>query len=154
MINDSHEILKQFLQITREYGSCEAFFIMGRSLGSVSAIELAHHEDLRGLIIESGLAYSGRQLIAHLISSGHPIWNENWEFHGKVRVRSISIPTLIIHGEKDNLVPIEEARELYNNSIAKDKRLEVIPNADHNSLLKEGKNQYFGAIERFVNAYS
>jgi len=65
-------------------------------------------------------------------------------------MRSISKPTLIIHAEHDSLVPLEEGKELYNNSAAKYKRLVIIPDADHNDLMIVGKKKYFKAIEEFV----
>jgi hypothetical protein len=141
-------------KVAEEYGSRKGPFIMGRSLGGLSAIELAYHHDIRGLIIECGSANSNRQFIRPYVSSNHPIWNDDWKFHSKVRLRSVFKPTLIIHGERDSLIPVEEARELYDNSGAKDKRLEIIPYGDHDNLMTVGREQYFNAIERFVRTYS
>ena len=50
-------------------------------------------------------------------------------------------------------MPLEEGKELYKNSAAKDKRFLIIPNADHNDLLIVGKKQYFETIEEFVKIY-
>jgi hypothetical protein len=69
-------------------------------------------------------------------------------------LRSISKPTLIIHGEQDSLIPVDEGKELYENSAAKDKRLVIIPNADHGDLFIVGKEQYYKAIREFVKNYS
>ena len=44
MIKDSHVIFEEFRKIAYEYGSANIPFIMGRSLGSLSAIELALHD--------------------------------------------------------------------------------------------------------------
>lgn len=41
-----------------------------------------------------------------------------------------------------------------SNKKAKDKRLVIIPNADHNDLMIVGKKQYFKAIKEFVETYS
>jgi hypothetical protein len=71
-------------------------------------------------------------------------------FLNKVKLRSILKPTLIIHGEKDSLIPVEEGKELYENSAAKDKMLVIIPNADHNDLFTVGKEQYYNSIKEFV----
>jgi len=51
-------------------------------------------------------------------------------------------------------VPVQEAEELYQNSAAEDKTILIIPNADHNSLIALGQDQYFQAIETFVKAHS
>ncbi len=156
MIKDSHQIFKEFSRIVEEYGSKKSLFVMGRSLGSIPAIEIAHHyrNDVQGLIIESGSANNFRHFFSSLIPSNHPIWSDDSKFLNKVKLRSISKPTLIIHAEYDTLVPLEEGKELHNNSAAKDKRFLTIPNAEHNDLMIVGKKQYFKAIEEFVKTYS
>ena len=155
MIKDAHPIFKQFTEIVEEYGARKSLFVMGRSLGSIPAIEVAYHyqNDVQGLIIESGSANNFRHFFSSIIPSNHPIWSDDNKFLNKVKMRSISKPTLIIHAEYDTLVPLEEGKELYNNSAAKDKRLVIIPNASHNDLMIVGKEQYFSAIEEFVKTY-
>jgi len=44
--------------------------------------------------------------------------------------RSIDCPVLILHGAADEIVPVEEARELYA-CLANSKRLSILPGADH-----------------------
>jgi len=102
---------------------------------------------------ESGPANNLRQYIRHLVPSDHPIWNDDFSLLNKVRLRSISTPTLIIHGEYDTGVPLKEGKELYENSAAKNKKLVIVPNADHNDLMIVGKKQYFEAIEEFVRKH-
>ena len=155
MIRDSHQIFKEFSKIVEEYGSRKSLFVMGRSLGSIPAIEVVYHyqNHVQGLIIESGSANNFRYLFSSLIPPNHPIWSDDSKFLNKVKLRTISKPTLIIHAEYDTLVPLEEGKELYHNSAAKDKRFLTIPNAEHNDLMIVGKKQYFKAIEEFVATY-
>ena len=58
MIQDSHKIFKGFSEIVQEHGSRRSLFVMGRSLGSIPAIEVVyrHQNDVQGLIIESAPA--------------------------------------------------------------------------------------------------
>ena len=49
-------------------------------------------------------------------------------------IRKISLPTLVMHGEYDQIVPVEEGKALYDNIGAKDKRLLIIPGVDHNTI--------------------
>ena len=156
MIKDSHRIFKQFIKIVEEYGSRKSFFIMGRSLGSIPAIEVVYHyqDDVQGLIIESGSANNFRYFLGSSVLSNHPIWSDDSRFLNKVKLRSVYKPTLIIHGEYDTIVPLGEGEELYNNSGAKDKQFLVVPNADHNDLMILGKEHYFKAIEQIVKTRS
>lgn len=156
MMKDSHRIFAGFKKIVEDYGFRKSYFLMGRSLGSFSAIELAYNyqKDIRGLIVESGPANNLKQYIASIVPLDHPIWRDDSLFLNKVKLRSIYKPTLIIHGEQDSLIPVEEGRELYENSAAKDKRLVIIPNADHGDLFIVGKEQYYEAIREFVKDHS
>jgi len=44
--------------------------------------------------------------------------------------RNITCPVLILHGEADEIVPVQEAHELYA-CLANSKRLSILPGADH-----------------------
>jgi fermentation-respiration switch protein FrsA (DUF1100 family) len=120
-------------------------------MGSISALELAYHysDQIRGLIIESGFA-SVTRLIKHLGLPSGGIDLESIEKDRLAMVRKISLPSLIIHGEFDHLVPLQEARDLLDYLGAAQKELVIIPSADHNSVMFLGANQYFGAIRKFV----
>jgi hypothetical protein len=155
MMKDSHRVFEGFKKIVGDYGFRKSFFVMGRSLGSLSAIELAcnYQGDLQGLIVESGPSNNLKQYVSSMVPLNHPIWRDDSKFLNKVKLRSIFKPTLIIHGEQDSLIPVDEARELYENSGAKEKRLVIIPSADHGDLFMVGKEQYFKAIREFVEDY-
>jgi len=156
MINDAHVVFKVFGKIMEREGWRKALFLMGRSLGSMPAIELAFHyaDNINGLITESGWGNNFRRLWRYLQPSEiEAISDEKIAFLSKLKMRSIPTPTLIIHGEHDTLVPVREAQELYENSAAEDKTILIIPNADHNTLIALGQDQYFQTIETFVKAH-
>jgi fermentation-respiration switch protein FrsA (DUF1100 family) len=60
------------------------------------------------------------------------------------------MPTLIIHGESDTLVPLKEAEDLYNHLGTQEKELLIIPSASHNDIMFVGFKEYFEAIQRFI----
>lgn len=156
MIRDSHRIFEGFKKIVDGHGFRKSYFLMGRSLGSFSAIELAYNyqDQIQGLIVESGPANNLKQYTTSIIPPDHPIWREDSKFLNKTKLRSVFKPTLIIHGERDSLVPLDEGRELYMNSATKNKRLVIIPRADHNDLFIMGKEQYYRTIQEFIEDYS
>ena len=85
------------------------------------------------------------------ISSGFSLWDaEDRLVSNRKKITNIPIPTLIIHAEEDHIIPLYHARDLYEASGAEEKRLVIIPNADHNDLLWQGRDQYFEAILSFV----
>ena len=129
---------------------------MGRSLGSIPAVELAfnYQNDIRGLIIESGTASNFRRLWDYLgITKKEALLSEESLFLNKVKIRQVRKPTLIIHGEYDQIIPIREGEELYRNSGAQDKRFLIIPGADHNDVIMVKQSLYFDTIEKFINAH-
>jgi pimeloyl-ACP methyl ester carboxylesterase len=126
-------------------------YVMGRSLGSAAAIEVAVQtgEQLAGLIIESGFA----DTIALLTRLGAPVsgLDESQAGFGSVaKMAQVTRPTLIIHGQNDSLIPASEGEALYRHSGAADKRLVLIPGAGHNDLLLVGHTRYFEAIAAFI----
>jgi len=157
MIGDAHTIFKGFNEIIEKEGFKRSLFIMGRSLGSMPATEVAfnYQDDIRGLIIESGTANNFRRLWDYLgITKKEAILSEESLFLNKVKIRQVHKPTLIIHGEYDQIISVKEGEELYRNSGAQDKRILIIPGADHNDVMMVKQNLYFDTIEKFIKAYS
>ena len=151
LAHDAPILFRDVIEDISHLGHGDNVWIMGRSLGSISALELAYHypDKIKGLIIESGFP-SISQLIFHL---GLPlgavdlftIYEECISL-----VKKITTPTLVIHGEYDILVPLREAEDLYNNIGTVDKELIIIHGADHNDIMFTGFDEYFGAIQRFI----
>lgn len=128
------------------------WFVMGRSLGSAAALEVARAAgpEVDGLILESGFAETG-PLAKTLGGAVPPDFDEARDGMGnEEKIKGVKVPTLILHGEADRLVPAGNARTLYTNSGAAYKRLVLIPGAGHNDLLAVGADSYFKAIKELV----
>ena len=154
ILQDAHPIYERLEEVLRQGGYSEAIFIMGRSLGSAPAIELAFRapDALRGLIVESGFSDAFRLLGYIGLPMAIPTHHKKEGFPNGVRMSSIRIPTLLIHAAEDHLIPLSEAEELLRVCAAEEKRLVVIPRADHNTLMMKGRDQYFQAIEGFIKS--
>ena len=157
MLTDAHALFSGFQDVLSKEGFKANVFLMGRSLGSLPAIELAFHyqDNICGLIVESGSAHNFRRLWDYLgDSEREAMLSEDTPFLNKVKMRQISKPTLVIHGERDQILPVNEGQELYRNSGAEDKKLLIIPGADHNDVMVRDQNLYFDTIEEFVRSHS
>ena len=155
-LTDAHAIFQGFQEIIKKEGFKNSLFVMGRSVGSVPAVELAstYQDELRGLIVESGASNNFRRLWHYLgIATEDALMDEGHPFLNKVKIRQVRKPTLIIHGEYDQIISVTEGQELYVNSGAPDKELMIIPGADHNDILMVASSRYFDAIEKFVTKY-
>jgi len=126
-------------------------YVMGRSLGSAAAIEVALRagERLAGLIVESGFSDTFG-LLARLGLRVVAADEERDGFGNGVKMSQIRTPALVIHGQSDVLIPAGDGQELYRRCAASDKRLVLIPGAGHNNLMLVGVATYLAAIRAFV----
>ncbi len=151
MVRDAHHIYGAVIKelVERDYKS--DLYIMGRSLGSIPALELAYHyhESFNGLIIESGFA-SVNRLIYHLGIMDPNAYLDKIEKDCLDMIAEIKIPALIIHGEADNLVLPEEGRLVFNTLGSRDKEMVIISRAGHNDVIIRDIPKYFSAIKNLV----
>jgi pimeloyl-ACP methyl ester carboxylesterase len=139
-------------RILNENGLAPArLYVMGRSLGSAAAIEIAARADKRlaGLIIESGFANTVA-LLARLGLQVRGADEERDGFGNAAKLSRIALPVLILHGQDDVLIPASDAHELHRRCASPDKQLVLIPRAGHNDLMMVGMKTYLDAIRRFV----
>jgi alpha-beta hydrolase superfamily lysophospholipase len=151
LVQDSHAIFKEVRAELAKRNLRTDLWVMGRSLGSISALELAysHQEALKGLILESGFP-SVVRIMVHLGVPAHGTGLEKIDQACLEHLQRIFLPTLIIHGEEDWLVPLQNARDLYHHLGAEEKELLVIPSATHNDIMLVGLKEYFNALQRFI----
>ena len=67
------------------------------------------------------------------------------------KIRRVSAPLLILHGDGDELVPLAMAHRLFR-AAQEPKRLYVIPGAGHNDTFAVGGEDYFSTLKGFVQA--
>jgi pimeloyl-ACP methyl ester carboxylesterase len=151
LVKDSHAIFKTVREELLRRNLRGNLWVMGRSLGSISALELAYHHqrEIKGLIIESGFP-SVVRIMTHL---GIPALGMDFAKidEGCLKmIESIFIPSLVIHGAQDMLVPLNHAEDLYQHLGTQQKELLVIPSATHNDIMLVGLKDYFNALQRFV----
>ncbi len=155
LIDDAHLIFKALRDKILTIDPSPDLFLMGRSLGSISVLELCdNYQDLiKGLIIESGFA-SATRLIKRFEIPVPGVDLDALEASCIESIARINCPTLIIHGARDSLVPLEEGELLYQTISSKEKNFTVIPFADHNDIMFADPKLYFGSITKFVFGYA
>lgn len=151
MLEDAHAVLRLVRHNLAEQGRTGPIAVMGRSLGSVPAIELAATEEgIAGLIIESGISRTVPLLAAvGLDAAALGITEENG-FGNLEKIAKVTIPTYILHAQYDQIIPIALAEELQSVCGARGKEFQMIPGADHNNILERTGNLYYQAIARFA----
>lgn len=154
LLSDCHVLYDHVKCYLQEHGYHSTMFLMGRSLGSASVIELAsvYDKEIAGLIIESGFALT--LPLAETLGLGELLkgvsLSEEHTFNNVGKIRQVSKPTLLLHGHNDTLIPLWQAEKLHAECGARIKELQVVPGADHNSLIAVGGKYYFQAISHFI----
>jgi pimeloyl-ACP methyl ester carboxylesterase len=132
-------------------GLNDRVWVMGRSLGSISALEIARRygDDLPGIIVESGFI-SVVRVMRHLDVPVDDAAFRVIDDACKKMVAEITVPALVIHGEVDTIVPYDEGLDLFETLGSPKKDMLTVPAADHNTILFVGLKQYFEAITTFL----
>ncbi|KPJ99619.1 MAG: hypothetical protein AMJ60_04420 [Desulfobacterales bacterium SG8_35] len=156
MLEDTHRILeavKEWLSAAEHTGP---LLIMGRSLGTAAALELAssHAHEIAGLIIESGFATSLPLLMKLGVDVAGLGITEEDGFRNVRKISTFTKPTLIIHGQYDEIIPVNSAAILQAQSPARVKELQVVPGASHNTVIASAGELYFFVIKQFCNKIS
>ena len=154
--SDSHVILDHVLKHLKETKYVGPLILMGRSLGSASALELAkrHPNDFSGLIIESGFANEDPLFKLIGTTAEQVGFSKEDGFLNGEKIIEYDGPLLIIHAEQDHIIPFRQGELLYNSCPSKDKYFLKVPHANHNNILAVSFQKYFEEVEKFVKRVS
>jgi len=153
MMRDCHIIFEFVQNWLKKHNFPGPLILMGRSLGSASALELAAHykNQIDGLIIESGFAYAGPLLRLLGIDPQKIGFSEETGFHNIDKIAGFDKPVLIIHAEFDHIIPFSGGQNLYDACPAKEKTLLKIPGANHNDIFMRGMTAYMAAVAKLAD---
>ena len=120
----------------------------GRSLGAAVALEISLRRRVSSIIIEGAFTstreIAGSMPLFRLISPFLPAHYNNLQ-----KIGSVHVPKLIIHAERDEIVPFWMGRKLFE--VAKDpKDFLPVVNAGHNDTFIAGGQEYLEAIAAFA----
>ncbi len=149
MMRDCHTIFEFTCNWLKENSYTGPMIVMGRSLGSASALELAdaYRNQMDGLIVESGFAFAVPLLRMLGVPFRATDFDERQGFANLEKIRGFDKPVLIIHAQYDHIIPFSDGQALYDACGSSDKTLLRIPDADHNTLLHAGFSAYMKAVK-------
>ena len=126
----------------------EQIVLFGRSLGAAVAADLAARKAAAALILES--AFPSVEAVARFHYGGLPVhWLLGAEFRLIDLLPRLSLPKLIIHGDKDDIIPIKFGLQVYE-AAKPPKEWYVIQGADHNNTYQVGGGAYFRRLAEFI----
>jgi len=155
MVADALPIARRFHELLDADDPRGLRLVMGRSLGGYPAMEIAARCPIRfdGLVLSSS-AGEGQRLASRL--SNAPSHEVDALIAGHTaRLGRINLPTLMIHGEEDQVIPLTDAEGLRDKlSSVSDLRFVALPRVGHNDVTLLAFDEYFGAIGQFVERQS
>jgi uncharacterized protein len=119
----------------------------GKSLGGAVAVQLASEEPPYRLVLNAPFASILDMARVHypFLPLG-PLLRTRYASIDKIG--EVRAPVLIVHGEADEIVPLAQARQLYE-AAPQPKRLLVVEGAGHNDLLPKGGLRYLDVLGEF-----
>ncbi|UCD86467.1 MAG: alpha/beta hydrolase [Desulfobacterales bacterium] len=153
MMRDAHVIFKEIRNWLKNENRTGPLVVMGRSLGSACALELAasYEKDVSGLIIDSGFAHTVPLLNCLGVDTQALGITEMDGIKNIQKISQFIKPTLIIHAQYDQFIPVMSAEILQVQCPARSKEFRMVPGADHNTILVQTGKLYFEIIKRFTN---
>lgn len=153
LVSDSRLQFSLAVEWLQENGYSGAVVVMGRSLGSVFALEVVHNSPdmIKVMILESAFC----DIIPFLKAIGAElpvvVISEEDGSNTLEKIAKIKVPTMIFHGSRDGVVPVAQAEKLQASSAARNKQFLIIPGADHDTIWKVGGKLYFQTIKGFID---
>lgn len=127
----------------------ERLILFGRSLGASVAGTVASQRLAAGLILESPFPSIAAMARTHYL--GLPLhWLLSGRFPLDERLSRVALPVLVIHGDRDDIVPIALGREVFA-AAREPKSLYVIEGANHNDTYQIGGRAYFQRLKQFIH---
>lgn len=122
-----------------------AVVVWGESLGTGPAVQLAMEHTIGAVLLES--PYTSITAIARLRYRLFPVeWLLRDRFDSLRRISGIQAPVLVMHGARDEIVPVAMGRAIYA-AAPEPKQLWIAPHAGHLDLIDAGAIEVAG---RFV----
>ncbi len=121
--------------------------IIGRSLGTTVAINVAQKRNYKGLILITPLS-NGKDMAA-VLGFRWVNFLANNVFKSTKKIKKVTCKKLIIAGDKDKQTPLDMALKLYQ-AAKEPKKLIVINGGGHNNLQYVNPQLFWGEIEAFL----
>ena len=120
----------------------------GRSLGVPIAASATRAVPPDGLVLESGFPDKAAVIRQEPILRALNVFSE-YRFSTVDLLSDFRRPLLVIHGDRDSIIPFRLGRELFVR-LTGPKRFHSVPGADHNDFLDESRADYWAPVREFI----
>jgi len=128
----------------------EKLILVGESLGGSVAVHLAARAPVAGLILQSTFT-SARDMAKTMFPIGLLLPLTGLKFDSRADIARVTCPKLVIHGDRDEIVPFRFGKALYE-AAPSPKSFYAVPGAGHNDLLWAAGPEYGRQLQSFISA--
>jgi fermentation-respiration switch protein FrsA (DUF1100 family) len=133
--------------LVREGVAPKSIIAYGESLGTNIAARIAAEREVGGLILDA--PYTS---IVDVAAGAYPFLPVRYFLDDRYEttryIASVKVPLLILHGERDPVIPVAMGKELYRLA-NEPKRLALFPNGGHSDLYIDG-NDALDVVRRWI----
>jgi fermentation-respiration switch protein FrsA (DUF1100 family) len=123
--------------------------LFGQSIGSAVAVEAAARSGPYAVILEAPFtSVPAMARRVYWFIPGISLLAPN-KYDSLSRIRDVHAPVMVLHGDRDEIVPIDMGRELFE-AANPPKRFHIIAGAGHNDTYLVGGQGYYDALASFV----
>jgi uncharacterized protein len=145
--NDLYQDARGALAYLEGQGWSHAGMIyFGQSLGSAVALQMALETPPAGLVMESSFT-SMREIVKHVSPLAYYTvgwWGIHLPFDNFAKIGSSGVPLLLIHGDRDPVVPVQMTMRLFARA-GTPKMLHIIKGGGHCNVFQCDSLAYLGA---------
>ena len=127
----------------------------GHSLGTAIAAELAAVEPPRSLVLQSPFSTARAMARRMFVPGLTAFWGlvSRVHFDTMARVRALTAPVWVAHGDRDAVIPVRMGREVFDAARRRGELL-IVHNAGHNDVAEVGGEDYWAWLDRAVRGTS
>jgi len=125
----------------------DEIIVYGRSLGGAVAINLALHQEVKALIIDSAFTS-----ISAMVSRLYPVLSflrnvTTIKYDNLSKISNIKVSKLIIHSEEDEMIPVSDGQKLFEKAVNPKRMMRT--RGSHNEGYLLYKDKFIAGLEQF-----
>ena len=124
--------------------TADKIIVCGRSVGGGPSTWLASREPVKALILESAFTSAFRVITHYRVLPFD-------KYNNVGLIDEINCPLLVIHGDKDLVIPVWHGKALYEEAELP-KTIHIVEGAGHNNLHAIARETYWKVLKKFTDS--
>jgi fermentation-respiration switch protein FrsA (DUF1100 family) len=123
----------------------DQIIVHGESLGTAVAVDLASHRRCAAVVLEAPFT-SAKDVARTVLPVIGPMLV--WSFDSREKIGRIHAPMLVIHGNRDEIIPLRLGQALFA-AAPEPKSFWIVPGAGHNDIVEAAGESYRQRLRSF-----